>query len=63
MMQVLTWLILPIMQSYSTSGEFRVLRRLLAALIENTFYYATYLLLFILFFIYIVIRFGFADSM
>ncbi|GAB1603134.1 LMBR1 domain-containing protein 2-like [Argonauta hians] len=44
--QALTWLILPLMQSYSNAGDFTVAGKCKSALIENAIYYGTYLLIF-----------------
>lgn len=50
--QVLTWIILPLFQSYSMSGEFTTLRKLKSSLIENVKYYCFFGVLFVLFLIY-----------
>lgn len=50
--QMLTWLFLPIFQSYSMSGEFSTLRKLRSSLIDNLKYYFFFGVLFILFLIY-----------
>nr|CAB3263454.1 LMBR1 domain-containing protein 2-like [Phallusia mammillata] len=44
--QVLTWFILPFMQSYVCAGDFSVLGKLKRAVFENAFYYGSYLLIF-----------------
>ncbi|XP_071116644.1 G-protein coupled receptor-associated protein LMBRD2-like isoform X1 [Haliotis cracherodii] len=54
--QVLTWLILPMMQSYSNAGDFTVLGKIKSALIANAIYYGTYLLIFGVCLIYVAIR-------
>ncbi|CAG7837755.1 unnamed protein product [Allacma fusca] len=41
--QVLTWLILPMMQSYTQAGEFRIAGKLRSALMDNVIYYGSYL--------------------
>ncbi|XP_063706865.1 LMBR1 domain-containing protein 2 homolog [Culicoides brevitarsis] len=41
--QFLTWLIMPMMQSYLKAGDFNVKRKLKAALIDNVIYYGSYL--------------------
>lgn len=51
--QCLTWLILPIMQSYCKMGEFSVLGRLKASVVENAIYYASFAVLFVIFLVYI----------
>ena len=52
--QVLTWLLLPMMQSYATAGEFTVMGRIKTALISNGLFYASYLVLAIVFLIVLV---------
>ncbi|PVD23083.1 hypothetical protein C0Q70_16345 [Pomacea canaliculata] len=54
--QVLTWLLLPMMQSYSNAGDFTVLGKIKSALIENAIYYGTYLLIFGICLIYVAAR-------
>ncbi|KAL5016235.1 hypothetical protein ScPMuIL_005824 [Solemya velum] len=54
--QVLTWLILPMMQSYSNAGDFSVGGKVKSALIENAIYYGTYLLIFGICLIYVAAR-------
>ncbi|XP_064624618.1 G-protein coupled receptor-associated protein LMBRD2-like isoform X2 [Lineus longissimus] len=54
--QVLTWLILPMMQSYSNAGDFTVAGKLKSALIENAIYYGSYLLIFGICLIYVAAR-------
>ncbi|XP_076441318.1 G-protein coupled receptor-associated protein LMBRD2-like [Babylonia areolata] len=54
--QVLTWLILPMMQSYSNAGDFTVLGKVKSALIENAIFYGTYLLIFGICLIYVAAR-------
>lgn len=56
--QALTWLILPLMQSYSTAGEFTVAGKLRRALIENAIYYGTYLLIFGVLLVYLALQPG-----
>ncbi|XP_037940921.1 LMBR1 domain-containing protein 2 homolog [Teleopsis dalmanni] len=41
--QFLTWLIMPLMQSYLKAGDFNVKGKLKSALIENAIYYGSYL--------------------
>lgn len=43
--QFLTWLILPLMQSYTKAGDFTVGTKLRSALIDNAIYYGSYLLI------------------
>ncbi|XP_055342802.1 LOW QUALITY PROTEIN: G-protein coupled receptor-associated protein LMBRD2-like [Paramacrobiotus metropolitanus] len=54
--QFLTWLLLPIMQSYAMAGEFSVLGKLLTSLKRNAIYYGTYLLIFGLLLIYVAAK-------
>ncbi|KAK6188702.1 hypothetical protein SNE40_004829 [Patella caerulea] len=54
--QVLTWLVLPMMQSYSNAGDFTVLGKIKSALIENAIFYGTYLLIFGICLIYVAAR-------
>lgn len=54
--QFLTWLLLPMMQSYSRAGDFTVLGKIKSALIENALYYGTYLLIFGVCLIYVAAR-------
>lgn len=54
--QFLTWLLLPMMQSYSRAGDFTVLGKIKSSLIENALYYGTYLLIFGVCLIYVAAR-------
>ncbi|GMR36840.1 hypothetical protein PMAYCL1PPCAC_07035, partial [Pristionchus mayeri] len=54
--QLMTWLILPLMQSYSTAGDFTSLGRMRTALVNNAIYYGIYLIIFILLVIYAVFK-------
>ncbi|XP_041359946.1 G-protein coupled receptor-associated protein LMBRD2-like [Gigantopelta aegis] len=54
--QVLTWLFLPLMQSYSNAGDFTIAGKIKSALIENAIYYGTYLLIFGVCLIYVAAR-------
>ncbi|KAJ8305917.1 hypothetical protein KUTeg_016462 [Tegillarca granosa] len=54
--QLLTWLVLPLMQSYSTAGDFSIAGKIKTALIENAIYYGTYLLIFGICLIYVAAR-------
>ena len=47
--QVLTWIVLPLMQSYSMVGEFTVSGKLKAAFIENAIYYGIFAVIFFIF--------------
>ena len=53
--QFLTWLILPLMQSYTKAGEFTVWGKLRSALIDNAIYYGSFLLIAFVLLLYIVI--------
>ncbi|KAG8202034.1 hypothetical protein JTE90_010403 [Oedothorax gibbosus] len=54
--QSLTWIILPMMQSYSTAGDFTITGKLKTALVENAIYYGSYLAIFGTLLIYIIIQ-------
>ncbi|KAF7994945.1 hypothetical protein HCN44_004417 [Aphidius gifuensis] len=54
--QCLTWLILPLMQSYIKAGDFTVRGKLKSALIDNAIYYGSYLLICGILLIYIAIK-------
>ncbi|XP_052775817.1 G-protein coupled receptor-associated protein LMBRD2-like isoform X2 [Mya arenaria] len=54
--QFLTWLLLPMMQSYSRAGDFTVMGKLRSAILENMLYYGTYLLIFGICLIYVAAR-------
>lgn len=54
--QLLTWLVLPIMQSFTQAGEFNFSGKLKSALWDNMIYYASYLLIAIILFIYIAMK-------
>ena len=49
-------LLLPMMQSYATAGDFTVAGKIKTALIENAIYYGSYLVIFGILLIYLVIR-------
>ena len=51
--QALTWLVLPIMQSYSMAGDFTTFGKLKSALLENLIYYGSFAVIFILLLIYV----------
>ncbi|KOX74486.1 LMBR1 domain-containing protein 2 [Melipona quadrifasciata] len=57
--QCLTWLILPIMQSYIKAGDFTVQGKLKSALIDNAIYYGSYLFICGILLIYIALKPGF----
>lgn len=48
--------VLPVIQSYSTAGEFTVLGRLRSAIIANLIFYGTYLVIFCICLIYVAAR-------
>ncbi|OQR67724.1 LMBR1 domain-containing protein 2-like [Tropilaelaps mercedesae] len=54
--QLLTWIILPLMQSYSTAGDFTTSGKLKTALYENAIYYGTYVCIFVILLIYLIIN-------
>ncbi|RUS71672.1 hypothetical protein EGW08_020561 [Elysia chlorotica] len=54
--QILTWLIMPMMQSYVKTGDFTVPGKIKSALIENAMFYGTYLLIFGICLIYVAAR-------
>jgi len=51
--QLLTWLVLPIMQSFTQAGEFSFLGKLKSSLWDNAIYYTSYLFIAIILIIYI----------
>lgn len=56
--QFLTWLILPLMQSYLKAGDFTVQGKLRSALIDNAIYYGSYLMICGVLLIYIALKPG-----
>ncbi|CAH0727923.1 unnamed protein product, partial [Brenthis ino] len=56
--QCLTWLIMPMMQSYSKAGDFTVKGKLKSALVDNAIYYGSYLLICGILLIYIALKPG-----
>lgn len=56
--QFLTWLILPLMQSYIKAGDFTVQGKLKSALIDNAIYYGSYLFICGILLIYIALKPG-----
>ena len=54
--QLLTWLVLPLMQSYTQAGEFTVAGKLKSALWDNSIYYASYLFIAVILIIYIALQ-------
>lgn len=60
--QCLTWLIMPMMQSYSKAGDFTVKGKLKSALIDNAIYYGSYLFICGILLIYIALQPGSLDG-
>lgn len=56
--QCLTWLILPLMQSYIKAGDFSIQGKLKTALIDNAIYYGSYLFICGVLLIYIAFKPG-----
>jgi len=56
--QCLTWLILPIMQSYTQAGEFHVKGKIRAALLDNAIYYGLYLFICAVLLVYLATKPG-----
>lgn len=56
--QFLTWLLLPIMQSYSKAGEFTSLEKLKSALRANIIYYSSFGAIFTVLLLYVIINTG-----
>ena len=56
--QLLTWLLLPIMQSFSQAGEFTVWGKLKSSLWDNMIFYASYLFIAVILLIYIALQPG-----
>ncbi|KAK7075102.1 LMBR1 domain-containing protein 2 [Halocaridina rubra] len=54
--QVLTWLILPLMQSYTKAGDFTFGTKLRSAVIDNAIYYGSYLLIVGILLLYIALN-------
>ncbi|KAK9512147.1 hypothetical protein O3M35_000633 [Rhynocoris fuscipes] len=54
--QVLTWLVLPLMQSYAKAGEFTVRGKLKSALVDNAIYYGSYLFICGILLIYLALK-------
>lgn len=57
--QFLTWLLLPIMQSYSMAGDFTTRDKLKSALNANLIYYASFGAIFTVLLIYVIFKNGF----
>lgn len=56
--QILTWLILPIMQSYSMAGDFTTVDKLKSAVRANLIYYSSFGAIFIVLLIYVIFKSG-----
>lgn len=56
--QLLTWFILPIMQSYSMAGDFTTIDKLKSAVRANLIYYSSFGAIFIVLLIYVIIKDG-----
>lgn len=56
--QFLTWLIMPLMQSYLKAGDFTIKGKLKAAVIDNAIYYGSYLFICGVLLIYIALKPG-----
>lgn len=54
--QILSWFILPIMQSYSYAGDFTVRGKIKTALYENSLWYGSYLVIFGILLIYVIVK-------
>ncbi|XP_011185925.1 LMBR1 domain-containing protein 2 homolog [Zeugodacus cucurbitae] len=54
--QFLTWLIMPLMQSYLKAGDFTIKGKLKSALVENAIYYSSYLFICGILLIYIAAK-------
>jgi len=56
--QFLTWLLLPIMQSFSMAGDFTTIDKLRSAVRANLIYYSSYGAIFTVLLIYVIVRDG-----
>lgn len=54
--QLLTWIIMPLMQSYLKAGDFTIKGKLKSALIDNAIYYGSYLFICGILLIYIAFK-------
>jgi len=54
--QLLTWLILPVMQSFSQAGEFTFSGKLKSSLWDNAIFYSSYLLIALILVVYIALQ-------
>lgn len=56
--QILTWLILPIMQSYSMAGDFTTIDKIKSAVRANLIYYSSFGAIFMVLLIYVIFKNG-----
>ena len=56
--QLLTWLVLPLMQSFTQAGEFTFLGKLKSSLWDNAIYYSSYLFIAVILIVYIATQPG-----
>ncbi|CAH0391009.1 unnamed protein product [Bemisia tabaci] len=56
--QCLTWLVMPLMQSYAKAGEFTFRGKLKSAILDNAIYYGSYIFLCFLLLVYITFKPG-----
>ncbi|KAK9890599.1 hypothetical protein WA026_011964 [Henosepilachna vigintioctopunctata] len=56
--QMLTWLVMPMMQSYTKTGDFTIKGKLKSAFIDNTIYYGSYFLICGILLIYLALKPG-----
>ncbi|KAK6638496.1 hypothetical protein RUM43_006763 [Polyplax serrata] len=54
--QFLTWIIMPLMQSYTQAGDFTVRGKLKSALVDNAIYYGSYLFIAAILLIYLALK-------
>lgn len=54
--QFLTWIILPLLQSFLRAGDFTIKGKLRSALVENLIYYGIYLLICIVLLVYLAVQ-------
>ena len=54
--QALTWLVLPVMQSYANAGDFSPWGKVKTALYENALFYGSYLLIFGILIVYVAVK-------
>jgi len=54
--QALTWIVLPLMQSYSMAGDFTVLGKLRSSFFENLIYYGSFAVIFVILLVYVALK-------